>query len=172
MELLTIRRETPADRSCVDEILRQAFGGAVEADLVETLRTRRRLSISLVAHKEGKAIGYVAFSPVQVEGSHASRARALGLAPLAVVPSQQGHGVGSRLVEAGVAAAARSGWDLIFVLGEPDYYGRFGFVTAAAHRLHWEQICPEPYFMVNELRRGTLTQVSGIVRYDKAFTLV
>ena len=58
--------------------------------------------------------------------------RALGLAPVGVVPDRQNQGIGGALVEAAVAAARESGEQLLFLLGEPDYYGRFGFTAERA----------------------------------------
>ena len=50
-----------------------------------------------------------------------------GLGPVAVAPRDQGHGVGSALIRAGLAELAERGAAGCVVLGEPDYYGRFGF---------------------------------------------
>jgi putative acetyltransferase len=57
---------------------------------------------------------------------------ALGLAPLAVVPEKTRHGIGSALVEAGIAEARQAGVDVIFVLGDGQIYGRLGFDPDAA----------------------------------------
>lgn len=55
-----------------------------------------------------------------------------GLAPLAVLPGRQGWGIGSALVRAALARAKEVGWAAAFVLGDPAYYGRFGFAADAA----------------------------------------
>lgn len=69
------------------------------------------------------------FSAARVEPDPARR-RASILAPLAVAPAAQGRGVGGALVRAGLARLDADGIDLVFVLGDPAYYGRFGFRPA------------------------------------------
>jgi putative acetyltransferase len=49
------------------------------------------------------------------------------LGPLAVAPARQRQGLGGRLIEAGLERARRAGVGAVFVLGDPAYYGRFGF---------------------------------------------
>ncbi|MGD8340627.1 MAG: N-acetyltransferase, partial [Gammaproteobacteria bacterium] len=73
--------------------------------------------------------GHVIFTTCGVEGSGAKAAL---LGPLAVVPSRQRHGIGSALVRAGLESARESGVDLVCVLGDPRFYGRFGFVAETA----------------------------------------
>ncbi len=61
------------------------------------------------------------------------------------------------------------GWDLIFVLGDPSYYGRFGFAAAVDHGLRLQWDVPAPAFMVRELHVGALSSVGGVARYHGAF---
>lgn len=81
--------------------------------------------LGLVAEKEGKIVGHVVFSPVTVGGD--TGILCFILAPLAVSPAHQGAGIGTRLVKEGIRLLTGSGADLVFVYGDPDYYGRFGF---------------------------------------------
>jgi putative acetyltransferase len=121
----------------------------------------------MVAERGGRAIGHVFFSPVAVEGDGPTRA-AGGLAPVGVLPDEQGHGTGAALIRAGIETA-RALWPLLFVLGNPAYYGRFGFALAAPHGLHYESHAFDSAFQVQELSRGALAGVRGWVRYHPAF---
>lgn len=85
--------------------------------------------LSLVAEYHGEVIGHVLFTAARVEPA-GTGVTARILAPLAVDPRHQGRGVGSALVRTGLATLDGAGVDLIFVLGDPAYYGRFGFVPA------------------------------------------
>ncbi len=82
--------------------------------------------ISLVAVEADRVVGHILFTRLGAPFP------ALALAPLAVVPERQRRGIGSRLIRTGLDAAAQGGWRGVFVLGEPGYYGRFGFDGALA----------------------------------------
>jgi putative acetyltransferase len=93
----------------------------------------------------------------------------MGLAPLAVAPSHQGRGIGSALVRAGLEACARAGAGAVVVLGEPQYYARFGFGAAAPLGIRSEYEVPEDAFMVVELVPTYLRAVRGTVVYHPVF---
>lgn len=116
-----LRAEMAHDRAAVSELLACAFDGPAEARLVEALRADDDLALSLVAEAEGTVIGHVALSPLKAEGP------ALALAPLAVHPAVQSRGIGEALTRAALAAFDDH---TIVVLGDPAYYGRFGFAPA------------------------------------------
>ena len=94
---------------------------------MDALRESGKLVVSLVAEADGEVVGHVGFSPV----TSAAATRGLGLAPLAVRPGVLRRGIGGKLVVEGLAAIARSGAGFVVVLGDPRYYGRFGFGPAA-----------------------------------------
>jgi putative acetyltransferase len=128
-----IRAETPGDRSAIRDVVVEAFTGTQEADLIEGLRRDGALAISLVAEMDGRICGHVALSRLK------SPSCALALAPLAVASVRQRQGIGSTLVRSAIDAAKLDRAEMIFVLGEPGYYGRFGFTIEAAAPL------PSPY---------------------------
>lgn len=163
-----IRDEGPRDAAAIAAVLAAAFGHQAEAELVADLQAAGALSLSLVAEAaDGAVVGYVAFSPVTVDGGGADRL--LGLAPLAVSPSWQGRGIGAALVDAGLSRARAEGADLVFVLGEPAYYRRFGFRPAADRGVAWEHEAPAEAFMAVELRPGAGANWQGVLRYHPAF---
>ena len=125
-----VRAATSADAAAIRSVHLQAFPTAFEADLVEQLERDGDAAISLVADDGGEVVGHVLFSRMQVEGDGRALS-ALGLAPVAVVAGRQGQGVGSALIRAGLDEAKLDGAEIVFVLGEPDYYGRFGFTADA-----------------------------------------
>ncbi|MGF1630555.1 MAG: GNAT family N-acetyltransferase [Kiloniellaceae bacterium] len=163
-----IRGEVAADTPTIAAVVTEAFGQVSEAELIAALRAAGALNISLVAETgEGSLVGHVAFSPVTVEGAGADRL--FGLAPLAVAGAWQGRGVGSALVEAGLALARALGGDLAVVLGEPAYYRRFGFRPAAGWGIAWEHVAPLEAFMALELRPGAGAAWRGRLRFHSAF---
>jgi putative acetyltransferase len=163
--IVSIRPEQPADAAAIRRVLETAFPTAAEAHLVELLRAACRLTISLVAEVDDEIVGHIAFSPVEIEGTPVE---AVGLAPLAVLPAYQRRGIGGRLVREGLAACGRAGAGFVVVLGEPEYYQRFGFARAD-HRGLGNDYGAVEAFMVLELHDGTIPEAGGLVRYGPEF---
>ncbi len=159
-----IRTERPEDVAAIREVVTACFPSDAEARLVEALRLDGALVVSLVAVEHDVVVGHVAFSPVTAE----SGARGVGLAPLAVVASHRRRGIGEALCRAGLDACARAGFGWAVVLGDPRYYGRFGFRPAAPLGLR-DAYGGGNAFAVLELVPGALAAASGLVRYDDAF---
>jgi putative acetyltransferase len=145
--MLTIRSETTADIDCIRNVNEQAFGQKEEAEIVDKLRDRGALTLSLVAIRENEIVGHIAFSPVWIE-SGKSGFEAVALAPMAVLPPCQRQGIGSQLVLVGLEECCRLGHEIIVVLGHPDYYPRFGFITSRSKGITCEFEVPEEAFMV------------------------
>lgn len=101
----------------------------VVAKLATDLLTDKN-NYSYIAQIDGKVVGHIAFSPITIEQD--SGLIAFILSPLAVHPDYQKQKVGSSLIEHGIGQLKTLGAHLIFVYGDPDYYGKFGFQTEAA----------------------------------------
>jgi putative acetyltransferase len=163
------RDERAGDEDAIRRVHLEAFGGGLEARLVDLLRERRKAVISLVAEEAGHVVGHILFSPVTIEPR--SDCRALGLAPLGVLPANQRTGVGSALIREGLRCSKRAGYDLVVLVGDPAYYTRFGFHAAKPHGLDNEYGVNDE-FMVLELRERSLEGVRGLVRYAPEFAEV
>ena len=162
-----IREEAPGDIESIFRVNEQAFETNAEARLVDLLRERRKAVISLIAEVGGEIVGHILFSPVSIEPA-AENWNALGLAPLAVIPSHQRQGIGGALIEAGLENCRKLGIELVVVLGHPTYYPKFGFTKASAYGLDNEYQADEA-FMVIELLPGVLMNFNGLVKYAPEF---
>lgn len=138
----TVRPERPEDVAAISALTTAAFhglefSGGNEAEIVERLRADGDLAISLVAENIDLAvIGHAAFSPVTVSDGTPNW---YALGPVSVIPLRQKVGIGSALTEAGLARLRELGAAGCVVLGDPAYYGRFGFVHEPA------LTCPGPH---------------------------
>lgn len=163
-----VRPEAGSDIAAIRRVHTEAFGQSDEADLVDALRAAGALRVALVAVEDSVVVGHIACSPVVVRGG-ANTLNALGLAPMAVLPGWQRRGIGARLVRAGLTACGQTPHGLVFVLGAPKFYGRFGFKPASSLGLTWEHGGPPDAFMVQALRQGMLPGIRGVVAYRPEF---
>jgi putative acetyltransferase len=163
----SIRLERPEDVDSVRVVNQRAFGGDAEAKIVDVLRAMPS-AVSLVALINGQVTGHILFTPVEVERVPEGL-KAVGLAPLAVLPEEQRHGIGTALVRKGLDVCRLLGYGLVVVLGHPEFYPRFGFKPASDYGLHCVYPAPAETFMVLELRPGTLKTASGLVKYQPEF---
>lgn len=123
---LVIREAEAKDHAAIAKLVAAAFGQRDEAKLVERLRADGDVVLELIATNEGELVGHIVFSRLFVEDD-GSRFEALALAPVAVAPDRQGSGIGRSLIENGHHMLEEGGERLIVVLGDPGYYGRFGY---------------------------------------------
>jgi len=126
----TIRRERDGDETAIAQVIatafaRQEWSDGGEAKIVDRLRDDLALEASFVAvTAAGSVVGHIAFSPIEIDNRECGW---YGLAPLAVLPDWQCRGIGGALVEAGLEDLQRIDAAGCVVLGEPEYYARFGF---------------------------------------------
>jgi len=156
-----IRTTTPADHAAIRSVLKGAFPSAAEADLIEALRTDGAMLCELVNEAEGAVDGYVAASAMQAPAGTA------GLGPVAVSTAAQGLGKGSALIRAALSRLHEDRWRAVFVLGEPGFYGRFGFFARMAEA--FESPYPKEFVMALELTPGALSGLTGTLRYARPF---
>ncbi len=164
---IEIRKETDADHSRVRVIEVAAFEGSLQADLVDTLRESADPYLSLVALVSSEIVGHIFLSPAFI-GCRAAPPAAQ-LSPIAVDPSHQGKGIGSKLIQTGLQECASIGWKALFLLGDPAYYTRFGFMMASHIGLEYENPSLAPDLQVAELEPGILNGCRGTVRFHPAF---
>ena len=165
---MNTRQEMPFDRVAIGQLLREAFGGDYEAELVERLRADNLIVVALVAEVNNEIVGHIVLSWLATEmDGHPIRAAAL--APMAVKPACQRSGIGSELVVTAIAHAKQAGVEALFVLGHPSYYPRFGFSAEFARK--FASPSAGSAFMAMELRSGVLSGIKGSVNYPKAFAL-
>jgi putative acetyltransferase len=163
---LVIRPAEPGDASAIRAVHRAAFPTAAEADLVARLERDGDVVVSLVAARESETVGHLVLSRMHVVGDGRAY-RALGLGPVAVLPPFQRGGIGAALIEGALGIARATGEELVFVLGEPSYYGRFGFSAEAA--APFASPYAGPYLLARALREVPVP-TCGSADYASAFT--
>lgn len=162
---LVIRPECEGDIDTIESIIIEAFiehphSDNTEHHLVARLRETNALTISLVAEINNVVVGHIAFSKVNINNEFIGW---YGLAPVSVKPDYQHQGVGSHLILSGINAMRDIGAKGCVLLGEPEYYNRFGFKTC--NDIEFKGVPPE-YFQ-SLLLMGDMP--SGNIEYHHAF---
>ena len=165
MSAFTIRPEDTADHAAIHALTAKAFAGQPHSDgneprIVDELRDSGDLVLSLVAEDAERIVGHIAFSPVTIrDGSE----RWFALGPVSVMPDLQRTGIGNALILRGIARMRQDGANGIVLLGDPDYYGRFGF----EHDPDLRYPGPEPRYFQRLVLSGEAP--SGTVSFPAAF---
>jgi putative acetyltransferase len=168
--MLIVRESNDRDLPGLLNVGREAFGDDEGPEIVELISglladpTAKPL-LSLVAVSDERVVGHILFTRAEV--SKNEKVTASILAPLAVAPHLQKQGIGARLVKEGLKKLSESGTDLVFVLGHPDYYPRYGFIPASLPGYEAPYPIPEEVagaWMVQELKPGIIGRVKGKVQ--------
>lgn len=164
MEQISIRVETANDRHAIHQLTKQAFAAMPYSDgsepfIIDALRKDGDLSLSLVMEKEHILIGHIAFSPIKIRDQHLNW---YGLGPVSIAPEHQKQGYGSQLIRQGLKEIKALGALGCALIGNPDYYKRFGFSSYKGFT--YGDLDPQ-YVMQNpfdgEARLGHLTYAKG-----------
>ena len=161
---MIIRNTSDSDINDILRIQKEAFGYDKESNLVNSLLRDESAKplLSLLAIDNGEAVGHILFTKALITGNDNS-VSAMILAPLAILPHAQDKGVGGNLIKEGLQKLSKLKVDLVFVLGHPGYYPRYGFKPAGAFAFEAPYPIPEKdagAWMVQELRLGVIGSLS------------
>jgi putative acetyltransferase len=165
-----VRRERATDHPHVAVILTLAFDRddgkvPIETWLTGALRIDEAFigELSLVAELDGQVVGHVLCTRARIGATPA-----LGLGPIGVLPTHQGRGAGWALMHAVLGAADALGEPAVVLLGDPNYYARFGFVPAAEHGITPKAEGWAPFFQVRTLSAWS-PEIAGAFAYAEPF---
>lgn len=169
---MIIRTEDVKDYEEVYKLNYLAFGNREdESKLIERIRLSEGFipELSIVAEIGNEIVGHILLSRATVEGQD-EQFTVIVLAPIAVKPAYQKQGIGSKLIEEGIKRCKSLGYAMIFLIGHPTYYPRFGFQPARQYGLDLKQFeVPDEVFMVYEVEAGKLKETKGELKYPNTF---
>jgi predicted N-acetyltransferase YhbS len=170
--LMEVRTERAGDHEEVFQLNFSAFGNREdESRLVDAIRLSGQFipELSLVAEEHRRLAGHALFSKAEVVDGNMHH-EVVVLAPIAVKPSEQKRGIGGRLIQEGLKRCATMGYELVFLIGHPTYYPKFGFKPARAHGFELKQFqVSDDVFMVCELKEGAVGRIRGELMYPPSF---
>ena len=165
----------------MEEITREAFWnkyapGCNEHWLVHLLRKAPGFQPwhSLVAEYEGHTIGHALLSPAEIQLGGSSAFKVFALGPLTVLPAVFRRGIGSSLMRAAIQLAKEHNVEALMLTGDPNYYHRFGFVSASGFGIHLPDTAGDDeaaFFMALPLSLGALDNRKGIFRFSPLFDI-
>jgi len=166
LDTMIIRESNESDYNTIMMVNKAAFNSDVEPKLVSDLISdpSAKPVLSLVAVKDGEIVGHILFTKCSLEPS--TDISIYILAPVSVLPSHQGAGIGGALITRGLEMLAARGVDLVFVLGDPGYYPRFGFESAVSYGFDAAYPIAEEHldaWMVHILNPRVVGEVKGKV---------
>jgi predicted N-acetyltransferase YhbS len=159
-----IKPEDPALSAAVERLYDDLFGPARfhKASYLYREGVEPAQGLSWVALEGERLVGVIRYWPVLV-GPEGHQALLLG--PLAIAPEHAGRGIGRALVFQTLDLAQRFGHDLALLVGDVDYYQRFGFVPATPHGFVMPGENRPDRLQVAPLRPGILGRVKGEIRH-------
>jgi len=175
---LSIRLENAKDYRKVEYLTREAFWNLYKPGCVEHLLIHKMRKVpafvkelAFVAVADEKIVGNIVYSKAKIRNGKNQEFEVLCMGPVGVLPSYQGKGIGSRLINHSIAEARQLGYKAVILFGKPHYYQRFGFVNAKAYGIQTSSGENFDEFMALELYDGGLQGLSGKFHEDEVFNL-
>jgi predicted N-acetyltransferase YhbS len=158
--MTAIRSEHPADVAAREALLDIAYGPVRFTKPSQRLREGREAALALVAVEHGRIVGTVRLWPVAAGAGRP----ALLLGPLAVAPECRRRGIGAALMRRAIRAARLAGHAAVLLVGDPGYYGRFGFTAEKATALSIAGLGEPDRLLALELDPDALDGARGTIR--------
>lgn len=163
--VIIIRDQTAGDFAAVHELVIAAFktlpmACGREQFVMDALWTSGAATVALVAEDGGEIVGQAAFSKVTVGGREVGWH---GCGPVSVLPKRHRQGIGSALMRTGLERLRALGSKGCVVVGNPNYYPRFGFANTDA--MFEPGVSAEVFMAI----RFSGEMPKGKVKFDEAF---
>lgn len=173
---LTLRLENKNDYEIVEHLTREAFWDVYQPGCAEHLILHRLRSVDAflpnldyVAIADGKIVGNIAYSKSKIVDSEKNSHDVITFGPISVLPSLQNKGIGSALIKHTVEKAREMGYKAILIMGNPEYYHKFGFQSAKNFKISLADGTNFDAFMAMELYPDALKDISGTFHEDPVF---
>jgi predicted N-acetyltransferase YhbS len=175
---LTIRLEEENDYRNVEYMTREAFWNVYKPGCDEHLIVHKIRKIPafvkelcFIAYGDEKILGNIIYSKAKVINDKNNDFEVLCMGPIAVLPSYQGLGIGSLLLNCSIKKAKQLSYKAIIIFGNQNYYHRFGFINAKEYGIQTSAGDNFEEFMALQLYDGGLNGISGKFHEDEVFKI-
>ncbi len=176
LEGIRIRKALTSDLPGILSVVKNAFEHMLYSDQTETELVKCLVnsdsyisSLSLVAELDTKIVGHILLSKIQIEIVKSEPIASLALAPLSVEPMYQKKGIGTQLIHNAHSIALDEGYHSVTVVGNDQYYSKFGYRPSTDFNIRLPFDIPEKYCMILELIPHSLDNISGVASYSSCF---
>lgn len=170
--MISIRNETEADYTRVEEITRKAFynlyvPGCIEHYLVHIMRSHKDFipELDFVMEKEKQIIGNIMYTKAKLVDKAGKEKQIVTFGPVCILPEYQRMGYGKKLIEYSFKKVTEMGYDVIVIFGSPSNYASLGFKSCKKYHVCVENGKYPAAMLVKELKENTL-QGKKWVYYD------
>lgn len=175
---IELRREQPADFFETENLTREAFWnyytpGCCEHYLLHVMRESSAFipELAIVADDDGKIVGNIIYTKGSVKCDNGETREVLTLGPIAVLPEYQRLGIARHMIESTRTMARKMGYRAVILCGDPELYGRFGFVPAEKFGIRTADNMYMAALQAFELSDGSLSGASGKYYEDTVFSV-
>ena len=176
---MSIRLEEEDDYLKVENLVRDSFWnvyrpGAYEHYIVHNLRNHPSFikDLAFVIEKDGEIIGHINYSKGQIDYDDGNSKEALVLGPISIDKRYQNQGYGTKLIDYTLKLIKDLNIPFVFVIGDENYYSRFGFESASKYNIYLDGSDLEgecPFFMIKIFNRDEITLKRGIFSNPDVF---
>lgn len=175
---ISMRLEEEKDFRDVENMTREAFWdiykpGCDEHLIVHKIRKVHAFvkELNFIACDKDTIVGNIIYSKAKVINEENKEFEVLCMGPLGVLPDYQRKGIGSLLMNYSIEKAKQLGHKAIIIMGNPEYYHRFGFINAKEYGVQTSWGGNFDAFMVLELYDSAMDGISGKFHEDKVFEI-
>lgn len=176
---LIIRKIEESDYKDVENLTREAFWnvyrpGCYEHLIIHNIHKDEKSikDLEIVALYNHKIVGHIAYTKGKIENINNESFLTLG--PVSIMPEFQGIQIGSKIIRISLQKAYRLGYTAVFIVGDENYYSRFGFELASKYNIYVKGIEEENRqmpFMVKILQEGALDNIKGNYIFDESYNV-
>ena len=180
-DCVKIRLENENDYLEVENLVRNSFWnvyrpGAYEHFIVHNLRNDESFirKLAFVIEKDGLIIGQINYSKGKIHGENGNVSEAIILGPVSIEENYQNMGYGTKLIEYTLDIAEKDAIPYVFVVGDENYYGRFGFESASKYNIFLEGTDTDeecPFFMIKIFDKDKTTFEKSIFTNPDVFNV-
>lgn len=169
---MIIRLEEEKDYFETENLTREAFWnvyreGCFEHLIIHNLRKDKSFvkELDYCIEIDNKIIANIVYAKGKLKLENGNIREILIFGPVSVLPKYQKKGYGEKLINYTIEKAKELGFDAIVIMGNPNYYKKFGFESCSKYKIYYEGIDKKeetPFFMIKILNDNNIKNLKGI----------